>query len=66
MEYITVRQAAENWGVSTRRVQQMCETGRINGVARFSNLWMIPKDTEKPRDTRGDWHKKERLRPDET
>jgi hypothetical protein len=52
MEYISVQQAAKNWGVSERRVQQMCEANMINGAKRFSRLWMIPEDAVKPPDRR--------------
>lgn len=40
--YITVKQAAERWGVSTRRVQVLCSTERIKGAYRFGKSWMIP------------------------
>jgi len=59
MEYITSQQAADKWGVSMRRVQAFLKDGRIEGAVRFGRDWMIPKDAEKPRDTRGDWHRKE-------
>ena len=49
---MTVRQAAEKWSVSERRVQQMCETGMIEGAKWFSRLWMIPEDAVKPADRR--------------
>ena len=59
MDYITVRQAAEKWGISIRRVQQFCEAGRIEGMARFGVDYMIPKDAEKPADGR---YKAEKLK----
>ena len=59
MEYITSQQAADKWGVSMRRVQAFLKDGRIDDAVRFGRAWMIPKDAEKPRDTRGDWHRKE-------
>lgn len=52
MEYISVSEAAKKWGISERRVQKLCEENRIQGVARFSYMWMIPKDAEKPTDGR--------------
>lgn len=51
-EYITASEAAKNWGISERRVQKLCEENRIPGVAKFSRLWLIPKDAEKPADAR--------------
>jgi len=52
MNYISVSQAAEKWGVSERWVQKLLEDGRIKGAARFGRAWMIPKDAEKPPDER--------------
>lgn len=52
MEYMTAPEAAKKWGISERRVQKLCEENRILGVARFSRMWMIPKDAEKPIDKR--------------
>jgi hypothetical protein len=52
MEYITVREAAEKWNITERWVQKLCEENRIKGVIRFSRVWMIPKDAEKPTDAR--------------
>ncbi len=42
MEYITVKQAAEKWGVSTRRVQILCSQDRVKGAYRFGKSYMIP------------------------
>lgn len=52
MEYIKVSKAAEKWGLSARRVRILCAEGKIPGVIRKGNLYMIPKDAEKPRDRR--------------
>lgn len=52
MEYISVAQAAEKWGITKRRVQKYCIDGRIDGAVRFSTLWAIPQDAPKPTDPR--------------
>lgn len=52
MEYLTVTQAAEKWGISTRRVRLLCANGEIEGVIRKGKLYMIPAETEKPLDKR--------------
>lgn len=52
MEYITAKQAAEKWNISQRRVQVLCEQGRIKGAVRLGWAWAIPKDAEKPADLR--------------
>ncbi len=52
MNYMTVNEAAEKWGITIRRVQKLCEENRIDGVSRFGKSYMIPKDAEKPVDAR--------------
>lgn len=56
MDFISVREVASKWEISERRVQRLCEDGRIEGVQRFGRSWMIPKNAKKPTDLR-----KERL-----
>lgn len=41
---LTVKQAAEKWGVSTRRVQMLCKSGDIKGAMLWERTWMIPDD----------------------
>ena len=49
MEYISVKQAADMWGVSIRRVQAFLKENRIEGAKRFNErAWMIPEDAKKP------------------
>ena len=57
MDYITVRQTVEKWGISERRIQKLCEEKRIDGVLRFGRSWMIPKGADKPADARNRWRK---------
>lgn len=52
MDYITVKQAAAKWGISERWVHKLCQDNRIEGQRRFSTVWMIPADAEKPSDPR--------------
>ena len=52
MDYISTQQAAENWGITLRRVQALLKANRINGAIRFGYSWMIPNDAEKPADGR--------------
>ncbi len=42
MKLITVKEAAEKWGVTVRRVQGLCSEGSIKGATRFGRAWMIP------------------------
>ncbi len=48
MYAITVKEAAEKWGVTTRRVQDLCKQGRIPGAQRWERTWMIPRDAVYP------------------
>lgn len=50
--YLSIREAAEKWGVSGRRINQYCSEGRIPGAKRFGGSWAIPEDAEKPGDPR--------------
>jgi len=51
-EWITPQQAAEQWGLTSRRVQELCIKGKIIGAVRLSRVWLIPKGTIKPLDGR--------------
>lgn len=65
-DYLTAKEVAEKWNLTTRRVQKMCEDGDIPGVIRFGRAWAIPKDAEKPVDGRittgeyRNWRKKDK------
>ena len=50
--YMTVKQAAEKWGISDRRVRILCSEGKILGVTREGRSWKIPVDAKKPEDGR--------------
>lgn len=48
MGYITVKEAAEKWGVTPRHVQVLCSEERIKGATRFGRSWMIPRGAVLP------------------
>ena len=52
MDYISIKEASEKWGISERRIQKLCSENRIEGVVRFSRVWATPKNAEKPKDAR--------------
>lgn len=52
MNYLSVSQTAEKWGISTRRIQILCGEGRIPGAMRIGAFWAIPDDAAKPTDAR--------------
>ena len=52
MEYMSINQAAQEWGITPRRVQVLCAQARIEGACRIGNVWAIPKNAQKPEDAR--------------
>ena len=52
MNYMSVAQTAEKWQVTPKRVQVLCNEGRIEGEQRVGNQWTIPETAEKPQDAR--------------
>lgn len=52
MDYMRLKEAAENWGVTPRRVNYYCAAGRIPGAVKMAGVWLIPKNAEKPIDGR--------------
>ena len=50
--YDTLKEAAEKWGVTPRRVNYYCAGGRIPGAVKMAGVWLIPKNAEKPIDGR--------------
>lgn len=48
MEYISVKAAAEKYGVSPRWIQKLCGEGKIEGAMKLegSGIWLIPKEAE--------------------
>ncbi len=52
MDYISVREASKAWGISVRRISTLCSTNRIPEAEMLGNMWLIPKDAQKPEDAR--------------
>ena len=50
--YMTIKEASEKWGIGHRRINTLCNEGRIEGASKIANVWVIPVDAEKPRDER--------------
>lgn len=50
--YRSVKETAELWGITTRRLQVLCAEGRIEGAAKLGREWAIPVNAEKPVDAR--------------
>lgn len=49
---LSTNEIAQKWGVSVTWVTILCKQGRIPGVVRKGNRWLIPADAEKPGDKR--------------
>ncbi len=52
MEFMTIQDASEKWGISSRRIQVLCSEGRLQGAVKFGRQWAIPADLDKPADAR--------------
>ena len=50
--YKTIKEIANEWGITARRVQVLCNEGRIEGAAKLGREWAIPQDAKKPKDQR--------------
>lgn len=58
MDIMTTEQAGKLWGITPRRVSELCRSGRIKGAYKIGTSWVMPADTEKPKDERvttGKW-----------
>jgi hypothetical protein len=51
-ELMTTKEAAKLWGITTRRVQVLCDNSKVQGAVRMGRTWIIPKGTPKPIDGR--------------
>lgn len=52
MDYISTKEAAEQWGVSIRYVQHLLSENRIQGAKKYGVSWLIPMGSKKPQDPR--------------
>lgn len=63
--YKTINEAAAEWHITPRQVQNLCAAGKIPGAGKLGKSWAIPTDAIKPadgRETNGqykNWRKKE-------
>ncbi len=52
MGYLSIRQISEKWGLSIRRINELCTENRIPGATKIGSYWVIPEDAKKPKDAR--------------
>ena len=48
MEYRSVAEIAELWGISERTVRNYCAERRIEGAVLIGKTWKIPADAVRP------------------
>lgn len=48
MKYMNSKEACLKWGVSERRVRELCQEGRISNVIRSGKTWLIPAEAARP------------------
>lgn len=48
MEYYSVAEIADKWGVSERSVRNYCANGRVEGAFLVGKTWNIPENAKKP------------------
>jgi hypothetical protein len=56
-DYITIKQAAEKWGVSPRAVSYNVTDGRIPGAIKIGTMWLFLQNTKKTFDERRGDHR---------
>lgn len=52
MDYMTLKEASEIWGVTPCWINYYCSSGRISGAVKMGTVWLIPKGAQKPADRR--------------
>ena len=50
--YVSIKEVAEKWRLTPRRVQVLCVNGRIKGAGKIGGVWAIPADAQRPSDLR--------------
>ena len=64
MDYMILKQLADQWGITPKYLQALCREGKIEGAYKNGHLWMIPVNTPRPVDHRvttgayKDWRKR--------
>ena len=51
-DYMTIKEASEKWNLGIRRINTLCNEGRISGCVKFGSVWAIPVRADKPEDKR--------------
>lgn len=51
-KYKSVKEIAQEWGLTVRRVQMLCTSGKLEGARKMGNVWVVPANVERPVDNR--------------
>ncbi len=52
MDSMTLKEAAEKWGVTARWINSYGTAGRNPGAVKMATIWLLPKTADKPIDGR--------------
>lgn len=52
MEYLTTIEMSKLWNITSRRIGVLCAEGRVAGAVKKGKTWLIPVQSEKPKDAR--------------
>lgn len=52
MEFKTIKEKAEEWELSEKRVQVLCNENRVFGAQKIGGSWIIPAEAKQPIDNR--------------
>ena len=52
MDYMTVTEASNKWGITSRAILHHIKAGRIEGAVQKGRMWLIPESAPKPEDLR--------------
>ena len=52
MNIMSIKDASLKWDISIRRINFLCNEGRIEGARKIAGAWLIPSNANKPCDRR--------------
>jgi hypothetical protein len=51
-DYMSTREAADQWGYTMQAVIRLCALDRVGGAGKVGHAWIIPRDAARPSDAR--------------
>lgn len=48
MDYISIKEASDKWGLSEKKIQTLCDEKQIDGAIYFDGVWAIPSMDQRP------------------